>query len=88
VSKEWNLPELVCEAVRMSGEFAPDTEASCADLVCLANAVVKREGIWAGDLDEEHNDSLIKNGADRFGFSDSNITDFVTAMHEKLKGAE
>ena len=60
LAKSWNLPEDVAHTIEHCQDLDEATPTSCANVVCLANAMAKATGLYVGDCDQAQNDALIE----------------------------
>jgi hypothetical protein len=52
--------------------------------VCLANAVAKQEGLYAGDVDLAQTDDLVAKGKRLLGLSDEVMADLRTGLYQRV----
>ena len=70
VAKSWNLSTDTCKAIEDCVEFDPIDRLSAANSVRFANALAKREGVYAGAVDTEQVDTVLLIGKSMLGLSD------------------
>lgn len=80
VSKAWNMSPEICKAVKDCVEFDPIERASAANAVRFANALAKREGVYAGAVDMEQVDTVLLIGRSMLGLDDDSIAALSTAL--------
>jgi putative nucleotidyltransferase with HDIG domain len=73
MARAWQLPDEVLFAIARSDRYSIDATASPVNLVCLANALIKREGTYPRALHESEYAPLIAEGAELFSLSDKDI---------------
>jgi putative nucleotidyltransferase with HDIG domain len=83
VAKQWNLSSEICKAVQDCVEFDPIERLSAANAVRFANALAKREGVYAGSIDAEQVDTVILIGRSMLGLDD----DAIIALSQALRAA-
>lgn len=83
VAKAWNLSNETCKAIEDCVEFDPVERLSAANAVRFANALAKREGVYAGAVDIEQVETVIMIGRSILGLDD----DGVAAMMNTLRAA-
>ncbi|MEY4576331.1 MAG: hypothetical protein RL701_1034 [Pseudomonadota bacterium] len=83
VAKAWNLSPEICKAVQDCVEFDPIERASSANAVRFANALAKREGVYAGPVDMEQVETVLLIGRSMLGLDD----DGIAALSQALRSA-
>lgn len=83
VAKQWNLSAEICKAITDCEEFDPIERLSASNAVRFANALAKREGVYAGAVDPEQVDTVLLIGRSMLGLDD----DAVTALSQALRAA-
>jgi putative nucleotidyltransferase with HDIG domain len=83
VAKAWNLSPEICKAVQDCVEFDPIERASSANAVRFANALAKREGVYAGPVDMEQVETVLLIGRSMLGLDD----DGIAALSQALRTA-
>ncbi len=71
VARAWQLPDEVLFAIARSDRYSLQDELSPVNLVCLANALVKREGIYPQPVSLEAVDAIIEEGKRLFQLDDA-----------------
>jgi putative nucleotidyltransferase with HDIG domain len=66
LARSWGLQDDVVLAIARSERYSVDGPGSTASVVCFANALVKREGIYTGQIDPDSVDALIREGLQLF----------------------
>jgi HD-like signal output (HDOD) protein len=80
VAKRWNMPPQVCKAIEDCVEFDPIERASASNAVRFANALAKREGIYAGPVDAETTETVIMIGRSMLGLDEDAVAALVQAL--------
>jgi putative nucleotidyltransferase with HDIG domain len=62
LARSWGLPDEVILAMARCDRYSAEGAGSPASVVCFANALVKRQGIYCGEIDQEENTALIREG--------------------------
>ena len=83
VSKHWNLSAEICKAVADCVEFDPIERLSAANAVRFANALAKRDGVYAGAVDAEQVETILLIGRSMLGLDD----DAINALSTSLRAA-
>jgi putative nucleotidyltransferase with HDIG domain len=73
LARAWQLPDEVLFAIARSDRYSADATPSPVNLVCLANALVKREGSYPRAVQEAEVAPIIDEGASLFGLSATDL---------------
>jgi putative nucleotidyltransferase with HDIG domain len=88
MARAWQLPDEVLFAIARSDRYSIDGTPSPVNLVCLANALVKRAGIYPKPVQEAEVAGVIAEGAEIFGLPPEEIDALVTQIIPKaVRGA-
>jgi HD-like signal output (HDOD) protein len=71
--EHWELPTDVRAAVRECGDYDNTDRQSIANIVRFANAVVKRRGIYVGEVDKDDNDAMVMIGQSLLNIDDRTV---------------
>jgi HD-like signal output (HDOD) protein len=80
VARAWNLSAEACKAIEDCVEFDPVDRLSAANAVRFANALAKREGVYAGPIDGEQVETVILIGRSMLGLDDDGVNAMVTTL--------
>jgi putative nucleotidyltransferase with HDIG domain len=69
----WELPTEVRAAVRDCGEYDGNDRLSVANIVRFANALVKRRGIYVGEIEKDDNDAMVIIGQSLLNVDDKTV---------------
>jgi HD-like signal output (HDOD) protein len=86
VAKHWNLSQEICKAVADCVEFDPIERLSASNAVRFANALAKREGIYAGPVDNEQVETVLLIGRSMLGLDDDAIDALSGALRAAVAG--
>jgi hypothetical protein len=84
MARAWQLPDEVLFAIARSDGYTADATASPVNLVCLANALVKREGIYPRAVEESEIAPVIEEGMRLFGLSAQDIEEALTSLRSHV----
>jgi putative nucleotidyltransferase with HDIG domain len=73
MARAWQLPDEVLFAIARSDRYSADATASPVNLVCLANALVKREGIYPRAVEPSELTAVIDEGVSLFGLQPADL---------------
>jgi hypothetical protein len=79
MARAWLLPDEVLFAISRSDRYTIDGTATPVNLVCLANALVKREGLAPTESDPNQVERLIAEGCRLFGLDAARVEAIVAA---------
>jgi putative nucleotidyltransferase with HDIG domain len=86
-ARTWLLPEDIIHAIARSNRYTPEGRTATANLVCFANALAKDQGVYAGEVDKEEVQMLIRQGQDLYGVSDEQLLQIRATIRRKKAGA-
>lgn len=84
LAHKWKLPTEISHAIERSGEYVPVRPISCSNVVCLANAIAKQQGLYMGGYNEESIDALISKGTALLGFSEQAIALLTAGLYQRV----
>jgi putative nucleotidyltransferase with HDIG domain len=77
MARAWQLPDDVLFAIARSDRYSIDGAPTPVNLVCLANALAKRAGLYTRKVPAEQVDEMIRQGAELFDLNDADIAQLV-----------
>jgi putative nucleotidyltransferase with HDIG domain len=86
LADKWQLPATIAACVKESGEYDKGERHSLANAVCFSNALAKKSGIYAGEVDHEDNDAIIMIGRSVIGISDDILRTLTKGLRERVAG--
>jgi len=84
LARSWNLDEDVLLAIARCDRFMTESPTSITNVVCYANALVKKAGVCVGEVDTAHNESLLREGATIFKLTD----EMTETLVKELRASE
>jgi len=69
----WELPDAVLRTVRDCEEYDNADRVSASNIVRFANALVKQEGIYVGNVNKDDNDALVMIGMSLLGLDEAAV---------------
>jgi putative nucleotidyltransferase with HDIG domain len=84
LARKWNLPAEISGAIEGASAFEPTVPVSFANLVCLANAFAKQQGLYAGNVDTAENDELVAKGKRLLGLSDERFAAIGEGLYQRV----
>jgi putative nucleotidyltransferase with HDIG domain len=81
LARSWNMDEDVLLAIARSDRYMSESPASITNVVCYANALAKKTGVFVGEFDADYNESLLREGATLFKLS----AETIDAMIQELR---
>jgi putative nucleotidyltransferase with HDIG domain len=82
---KWNLPEATQRAVEHWGNYDEADPQSMPNIVRLANAVVKKKGLYVGPVVAAENDEVVAKGAALVGMEGSSLDLLSEALPELVR---
>jgi putative nucleotidyltransferase with HDIG domain len=83
LARSWELPEEILLAIARCDRYSPEGPSSPTSVVCLANALAKRAGIYAGDVDLAQVEALIYEGKVLFKLDDAQLDTLLAELREQ-----
>ena len=91
LAQKWNLPAEVACALANCTTYDPARPRSSANVVCLANTLAKRSGLYVGKVEMDAIDRTIAAGQSLIGLSadtvDATVRDIYARVNTMLDGA-
>jgi putative nucleotidyltransferase with HDIG domain len=84
LARSWNLDEDVLLAIARCDRYMTESPTSITNVVCYANALVKKAGVCVGEVDTAHNESLLREGATIFKLTD----EMTETLVKELRASE
>jgi putative nucleotidyltransferase with HDIG domain len=86
LAEKWQLPTPLAVCIKAAGEYDKGERHSLANAVCFSNALAKKSGIYAGEIDAEDNDAIIMIGRSVIGISDDILRTLTKGLRERVTG--
>ncbi len=86
LAERWQLPPAITVCIKESGEYDKGDRASFANAVTFSNALAKKSGVYAGELDADDNDAIIMIGRSVIGISDDILRTLTKGLRERVAG--
>ncbi|HVO19353.1 MAG TPA: HDOD domain-containing protein [Anaeromyxobacter sp.] len=86
LGEKWQLPAPIVACIKDSGEYDKSERHSLSNAVCFSNALAKKTGIYAGEVDAEDNDAIIMIGRSVIGISDDILRTLTKGLRERMVG--
>jgi putative nucleotidyltransferase with HDIG domain len=77
LARAWQLPDEVLCTIARSDRYSLDAAPSTVNLVCFANALVKRAGIYTRPVADAEIAGVIAEGAQMFRLSEADVAKYV-----------
>jgi putative nucleotidyltransferase with HDIG domain len=84
LARKWKLPAEISNAIERSGEYVPVRPLSCSNVVCLANAVSKQQGLYMGGYNTDAIEALISEGIHLLGFSAQALDLLSAGLYQRV----
>ena len=83
LARAWELPEEIMLAIARCERYSAEGPGTVTSVVCLANALAKRAGVYAGDTDVNQVETLIIEGKMLFKLDDAMIDALMTELRSQ-----
>ena len=87
LARRWALPEGVCNAIEECGDYDPVDRRSVANVVRLANALAKKEGVYVGPAVPEQEAALVMVGRSLLDVDDAALGRRTVGLRERVRSA-
>ncbi len=84
LARRWKLPAPISRAIEFSHTLDQTDPVSFSNLVCLANALAKQQGLYAGDVDRGENDALVVEGKQLLGLADEVLSQVASGLYKRV----
>jgi putative nucleotidyltransferase with HDIG domain len=84
LSRRWQLPAEISSAVEKCGAYDPVVPHAYSNIVCLANAFAKQQGLYAGDMDAERVGAMVAEGKRLLGLSDEAMKSLCADLYSRV----
>lgn len=84
LARRWKLPVEISNAIEKCIAYDSTLPHSCSNIVCLANAFAKQQGLYAGDVDVAESDRLVAEGKRLLGISDEALALLCTGLYKRV----
>jgi hypothetical protein len=74
------MDEDILLAIARCDRYLTESPSSISNVVCYANALTKKVGVFVGDLDTTHNEALLREGANIFKLTDEMVETLITEL--------
>jgi putative nucleotidyltransferase with HDIG domain len=82
LARSWELQDDVVLAIARSQRYSVDGPGSIASVVCFANAIVKGQGIYTGDIDIDAVQALIREGLELFKIEAAQLDTLIAELQD------
>jgi len=84
LSRRWQLPAEISSAVEKCAAYDAAGVHSYSNIVCLANAFAKQQGLYAGDVDAQSVGEVVAEGTRLLGLSDEATTLLCKDLYSRV----
>ena len=84
--KKWELPPAIVKAVEDCADYDSNDRACVANIVRLANAVAKQQGIYEGAVDQADVTTLVTTGRSLLGIEEDALVRLAEGLRERAQG--
>jgi putative nucleotidyltransferase with HDIG domain len=86
LAQKWEIPEPVIRAIRDCDDYDSSERASAANAVRLANAIVKEQGIYEGEVNKDDVEAMVMIGQSVLGVDIGACRQLVGSVRAAIKG--
>jgi putative nucleotidyltransferase with HDIG domain len=84
LAQRWRLPAEICNAIEKCAVYDATAPLAYSNVVCLANAFAKQQGLYAGDVDANHTGEAVTEGKRLLGLSDEAMTLLCVDLYSRV----
>ena len=84
LARKWKLPAEIADAIERSGEYNPMRAVSCPNIVCLANAIAKQQGLYSGIHNPDESNALVARGSQLLGFAEPSLALLSAGLYQRV----
>jgi putative nucleotidyltransferase with HDIG domain len=84
LSRRWQLPVEISGAVEKCASYDAAVPLAYSNIVCLANAFAKQQGLYAGDIDAAQVGEVVAEGKHLLGLSDDVLTSLCSGLYSRV----
>jgi putative nucleotidyltransferase with HDIG domain len=84
LSRRWQLPVEISGAVEKCASYDAAVPLAYSNIVCLANAFAKQQGLYAGDIDAARVGEVVAEGKRLLGLSDDVLTSLCSGLYSRV----
>ena len=84
LSRRWQLPAEISSAVEKCAAYDTVAPRTYSNIVCLANAFAKQQGLYAGDVDAKQVGEVVTEGKRLLGLSDEAMTLLCADLYSRV----
>jgi putative nucleotidyltransferase with HDIG domain len=84
LAQHWKLPAEIGSAIEKCQTYDSRTPFCCSNLVCLANAFAKIQGLYSGDFDATSVQALVAEGKRLLGIPDEALALMCTGLYGRV----
>ena len=84
LARRWHLPAEISSAVATCASYDSTLPQSYSNIVCLANAFAKQQGLYAGDVDVAKLGDAVAEGKRLLGLSDETMASLCAGLYSRV----
>jgi putative nucleotidyltransferase with HDIG domain len=84
LARRWNLPPAIGGAIEKCVAYDPAVPYAPSNIVCLANAFAKVQGLYGGDFDKAHVNALLVEGRNLFDLPDEALALLCAGLYGRV----
>jgi putative nucleotidyltransferase with HDIG domain len=84
LSRRWQLPDEISSAVERCAAYDAAIPRTYSNIVCLANAFAKQQGLYAGDVDAKRVGEVVAEGKRLLGLSDEAMSLLCKDLYSRV----
>ena len=84
LARRWQLPGDISSAIEKCAAYDTAVPLAYSNIVCLANAFAKQQGLYAGDVDAAQASEAVAEGKRILGLSDDTLSSLCAGLYSRV----
>ncbi len=84
LARSWQLPADIALAIENCAGYDTEVRHACSNIVCMANACAKQQGLYAGDVDADQVGALVEQGKGLLDLTDESLADLCAGLYKRV----
>jgi putative nucleotidyltransferase with HDIG domain len=86
LAEKWRLPDEVVACMQENLDYDNADRTSVPNVVCFANALAKKSGLYVGTFDEDDVDAIVMIGRSLIGVNDEILKTLLKQLKDRVEG--
>jgi HD-like signal output (HDOD) protein len=86
LAQKWQLPDEVVKCMQEDLDYDNSDRTAIPNVVCFANALAKKSGLYVGPFDPDDVDAIVMIGRSLVGVNDEIVKTLVKGLNDRVQG--